>query len=214
MKTFKIYGVDYKLSETTNTPCDSYGFRNQLQDELPKGKLVGYVRMEDGSVIECYKKFNMAIILVPLLLLVLAGGCFVGYLYYFQPKDFALPGDIVKTGEDNNIVSYNGYMAVHNGNLTIQFTNGDYPCTVQVKGEGLESKPINLQPGEYLDVAPAQFNTEYGVIEATIVITTETSKQEFPVVVEVPDNLNPNDNIEGLEGYFKGEDIYGTTITE
>ena len=214
MKTFKIYNVAYPLAESTSEPYDCYGYKNQLVDDLPKGKMVGYVRMEDGSVVECYKKFNMAIILIPMLLAILTLIGIVIYLFYFQPKDVKLPGNIVKVGEDVNIVTYNGYMAVHDGNLSIKFTNGDYPCTVQVVGEGLESKPTNLGPGEYLETVPAQFVTEDGVIEATIVITTETSKQEFPVIVEVPDNLNGNDSLQGLEGYFEGEEIYGVQPVE
>ena len=214
MKTFKIYGIDYPLEETTSVPCDSYGFKNQLTDDLPRGKMVGYVHMEDGSVIECYKKFNIMIILLPILLVLLVGAVIFCYLWFFQPKDVELPGDIVKVGTDNNIVKYNGYMAVKDGSLSIKFTNGDYPCTVQVVGEGLESKPTTLEPGQYLESVPAQFTTEYGVIEANIIITTDTSKQEFPVVVEVPDNLNGNDNREGLEGYFEGEEIYVLPATE
>lgn len=214
MKTFKIYGVNYPLEESSSEPCDCYGFRNQLVDDVPGGKLVGYVRMEDGSVVECYKKFNILTILIPIIIALLAIAGIVVFLLFFQPKDVKLPGNIVKVGDDKNVVTYNGYMGIADGSLSIKFTNGNYPCTVQVKGEGFESKPVSLQPGEYLESVPAQFVTEDGVIEATIVIQTDTSTQEFPVIVEIPDNLNDNDSVEGLEGYFEKEEIYVVPAVE
>ncbi|MCM1234398.1 MAG: hypothetical protein NC489_30220 [Ruminococcus flavefaciens] len=209
MQSFKIYGTKYTLNPTSKVPADTYAIKGQLADDQPKGKLVGYVTMEDGSVVECYKKKKLFLILIPIILLIvgLAGGAV--YLFLIQPKDVVILGDIIKIGSDNNIVTYNGFPSVRDGQLSIQFTNGDYPATIQIEGDGVKSKTIQVMPAEFVDFVPCEFTTEEGVVEATITIKTETSTQAFPIIVEIPDNLNANDKLNGLEGYWNGEQIYG-----
>lgn len=209
MKNYKIYGAPYPLMPTTTEPPDGYSIKGELLDEPPKGKIIGYVTTADGSVIECYKKFPVVLMLLPLLLLLLGGGGFVAYLMFFQPKDVAFMGDIIKVGSDNNIVTYNGFPSIREGAASIQFTNGDYPATIKLEGKGIKSKTINVEPAQFVDSIPCEFTTDEGVVEATFTIQTETSTQSFPIVIEIPDNLNGNDNMEGLEGFWSGEQIYG-----
>lgn len=209
MKTFKIYGEKYKLKDHTKEPCITYAFKNQLTDDKPKGKMVGYVVMEDGSVVECYKRFNIWIILIPLLLLILGAGALFAYLFYFQPKDIVILGNRIQLQEDNLIVTYNGFPSVRSNEISVQFQNGSYPAKIKVEGEGIETSVINVEPDAFVNTIPCKFTTEEGVVEATFTIVTETSEQSFPIVVEIPENLNANDAESGLEGFWKGETVYG-----
>ena len=209
MKTFKIYGEKYVLKEHTKEPCITYAFRNQLTDDKPKGKVVGYVVMDDGSVVECYKKFNPLVIIIPLLLIFLGAGGFFAYLFFMQPKDIEILGNRIQLQEDNLVVTYNGFPSVRSNEISVQFQNGSYPAKIKVEGEGIETTVINVEPDAYVDTIPCKFTTTNGVVEAKFTIVTETSEQSFPIVVEIPDNLNPNETESGLEGFWKGETIYG-----
>ena len=209
MKTFKIYGEKYELLKSTAEPCITYAFRNELVDDMPKGKCVGYVIMDDGSVVECYKKFNIWVILIPLLLIALGVGAFFVYLFYFQPKDIKILGTTIQLQEDNLVVTYNGFPSIKDNEVSVQFQNGSYPAKIILEGEGIETHTINVAPDAYVDSIPCRFTTDEGIVEATFTIITETSEQSFPVVVEIPSNLNGNETESDLEGYWKGEAVYG-----
>lgn len=209
MKTFKIYGQKYPLQSTTSEPYIAYAVKNELVDDPPKGKVVGYVKMEDGSVIECYKRFNIWIILLPIILALLVGvGVFI-YLMFFQEKDVVIFGAPVKQGVDNLIVTYNGYPAIRDNKLSINYQNGSLPARILVEGEGIETQVTNVNPDDYVGELPCKFTTDEGVVSATITIETATSKQTFPIAIEIPDNLNGNEAESGLEGFWHGEEIYG-----
>lgn len=215
MKTYKIYDAVYPLDETSSVVPDAYAIKGELVDDPPKGRKVGYVTMRDGSTIECYTRFNKMIVVIPIVIAVLAAACVFIYLYFLQPKDVVVgTGDdsfILKKGSDNNVVTYNGFMALRNNSISVDFTNGDYACTIQVVGDGINSNPVTVQPNEYVASVPATFTTTSGVVNANIVITTDTSTSTEQVVVEIPDN-NTEDSVDtGLEGYWKGEYIYGTS---
>ena len=208
MKSFKIYGEAYPLEATTNVAPDAFGYKGDLVDDKPKGKRIGYVKMRDGSVIECYKKFNIAGVLIPIIILALVGiGLFV-YLYFGQPKDISISGLPIKIGEDNNIVQYNGFMAVTDNSVDINFQNGSYPCTIQLFGEGIECNSISVGADEFVTSIPVTFTTTDGVVNATLTIITDTSTTSNSVVIEIPDN-NTDDSAEGLDGAWEGEYIYG-----
>lgn len=210
MKAYKIYGEPYPLQPNTSEPADSYAIRGKLVDEQPKGKVIGYVQMEDGSIVECYKKSRaLLIILIVVLLALLVGGGILVYLLFVQKKDVAILGNIVKVGSDNNVVTYNGVPSVVDGKVSIQFTNGDYPAAIQVVGEGVQSDVVQLEPAQFINDIPCKFTTEEGVVEALVRIKTETSTQEFPIVIEIPENFNSNDIYPGQEGFWSGEQIYG-----
>lgn len=209
MKRYKIYGDSYELRDSVSVAIDGYAYKGNLTDEVPKGKSIGYVEMADGSIIECYKSFNIAVILVPLFLLTLAGVGIFFYLMYGQPKDVvSSSGAEIKTGVDNNIVSYNGFSAVRDGELLIDFQNGDYYAQIQITGDGIESTVINVEPGAYIPSIPVTFTATSGLIDASINIHTETSTTSNAIVVEIPEN-NTEDSPSGLEGNWKGEYIYG-----
>ena len=212
MKTYKIYGDVYQVSDTTSEAPDAYAFRGELCDDKPSGRKVGYVTMQDGSVIECYTKMNPIIIIIPVLLIVCSIAAIVVYLLFFQPKDVNVSDLIVKQGDDRNVVSYNGFMTISNDELSVNFQNGDYAATVTVTGEGIECDPFTEQPGEFVYSIPVTYTTESGLVQADITISTETSSDTQQVVVEIPENNTPNSPESGLEGYWKGEFVYGTTI--
>lgn len=215
MKTYKIYSAVYPLDETTSVAPDAYAIKGELVDDPPKGKKVGYVTMRDGSIIECYTKFNPLVVIIPLAIIAIAAASLFVYFYFFQPKDVVVGEDdsfIIKQGTDNNVVTYNGFMALRNGSLSVDFTNGDYPCTISVSGNSIDCDPVTVQPGEHVDSIPATYNTESGVVNATLTITTDTSTTDENVVIEIPDNNTEDSDDTGLEGYWKGEYIYGTSV--
>ncbi len=214
MKTFKIYNTPYELEPTSSKVPDAYGFRNMLVDDRPKGKLVGYVEMEDGSTIECYKKFNPLLVVIPIAVLLLIAVVILVYLIFLQPKDVKLgSGNLfVKQGADNEVISYNGFMQLTEDAVHIGFQNGDLPATVSVYGEGIAVNPVSVEPNEYVAQIPATFTTDQGVVQAKIKITTETSEAEYDVVVEIPDNDTDNSTESPLEGYWKGEQVFGPNV--
>lgn len=213
MKTYKIYGEKFELQSSIPDPPDAYAYKGVIYDDPPKGRVVGYVYTRDGSPIECYKKFNSLIILIPILIIALAAGGIYAYLMLGQPKDVVLKdGFTVKQGVDHNIVSYNGFMSITNGEISVCFQNGSEEATISVKGDGILVEEYIVAPNEYVPSIPASFTTDEGLVNAVITIETPTSSTEEAVVVEVPENNTPDSSNEGLEGYWKGEYIYGPIV--
>lgn len=213
MKRFKIYSDKYELMDTFPDAPDAYAFRGRLVDERPKGRKVGYVIMEDDSVIECYEKFNPLLVVVPVSVVVIASAAVTAYFLFGQPKDVnGFGGLLVKQGDDRNVVSYNGFMAIEEGNLSVCFQNGDEPASIGIVADGITVESISIEPGEYVASVPATFTTESGLVNAKLVITTETSEVENDIVIEIPENNTPNCPESGLEGYWKGEQVYGSEV--
>ena len=213
MKMYKIYGDAYELESTSSSAPDAFSVKGNLQDEIPKGKLIGYVTMNDGSVVACYKKFNIIVPITILLLLIFIGA---GVYYYLTNvnKQVITIGDIKISGAtENDIIQYNGFMALRDNKINVNFTNGDYPCTIQIKGDGISCDPYNCEPGEYVESIPATYSADSGVVYAEIIITTETSTQTNAVTVEIPENNTAN-SPDGLDGYWKGEYIYGPELSQ
>lgn len=216
-KQFKVYGKNYELSPSTPNPPDAYGFKNEvIDDPPPKGsKCVGYIQMEDGSTIQCYTKFNKGIILIPILILLVLAAVAWFSLFKVEKKDVNVAdGLIVKTGDDTNVVSYNGFMSINDGSADIYFQNGDQRATVTLTGEGIECAPVTVEPNETLENLPIVYKTEDGLVNATLTITTDTSTMEQQVMIEIPENNTANSPDEGLDGYWKGEAVYGTNPSD
>lgn len=214
MKYFKIYGEKYELTSVADAPPDAYGYRNDLVDDIPKGaKTVGYVKMEDGSVIECLSKFNPAVIIAPLILTVAVAGGAAGYFLFFQEKDVAIPapgGEVtVKEGVDTDMVSYNGFTELSEDTIDIQFQNGSEEATIVIIGEGINCEPVTVAPNELVPEIPATFNTKKGLVQAKLNIKTATSESEQNIIVEIPDNDTPSSSGQGMDGYWRGEAVYG-----
>lgn len=211
MKYFKIYDTKYELhEESSQGEEDAYGYKNEIVYEEPDGEYVGFVEMEDESIIACYKSFNpIPVICISLgsIFAIVAG--ILLYVFVLQPKDVYMGGTPVKVGDDANSVSYNGFMALRDGNLTVDFQNGKLPCTIQVIGDGIKSDPVNVEAEEYVATVPTEFETEDAVINGKIKITTESSESEVEVVIEIPQNNTPNSTEASMEGYWDGEYIYG-----
>lgn len=213
-KSFKLYGTNYELSPTSSVPADCYGYKGAMVDDVPKGaKMVGYITTKDSSVVECYKKFNKLIVVIPIVLVALIVGAIVLYYMKFQKKDVEIfNGLLVKTGDDTNVVSYNGFMSVFNGSVDITFTNGDTPATIYLVGEGITCEPVTLEPGETLDELPITYDTDEGLVQVELVIKTETSETKQNVLIEVPENNTPNSPDKGLDGFWRGEAVYGIDV--
>jgi len=212
VKSFKIYGIPYQLEPSSSVPPDAYGYKGTIVDSVPKGKSVGFIKMRDGSIIECFKSFNLAFIFVPVIIVLFTAGSIFTYLRYFQSKDATVGDLIIKQGNDNNIVSYNGFMGIHDNTVSVQFQNGDYPCTIELKGDGITCSPITLEPGEFIATLPIEYTTDKGIVYAELHITTDTSSSVQNVVIEIPNNNTPDSPDTGLEGYWKGEYIYGSDL--
>lgn len=214
MKKYKIYGEAYPVQASSSKPADAFAYGGELVDEVPKGKVLGYVEMEDGSIIEVHNKTNLKPLLIIIILAVLIAIGALVYLLFFQDKDVKLAGTIIKQGVDNDVVHYDGFMTLNDNGLRVSFDNGDLPAQIIVQGDGVKSQQISVEPGTFIDYIPCEFTTEEGVVEATLTIMTATSKQTFNVVVEIPANNNANDTNEGFTGLFDGEAIYGLPESE
>lgn len=219
--TYKIYGEEYEVMPASTEAPDAYAVKGELVDEKPNGKFLGFVKMEDGSTIACFKKSNPLLFVIPVGLVALVGVCIGVYFMFLQPKDVVIDrGDgetpvSVKTGDDNNVISYNGFMSVHSdGQLGVGFTNGDYECTLTIEGDGIETTTYTIAPGEYVDTIPVTYTTEEGLVTAKLTVTTATSTTTNDVVIEIPENNTPNSPDITLEGYWRGEYIYGTQPVE
>ncbi len=214
MKNYKIDGDSYELLDRVKEAPDAYSKRGKLLDDPPKGKCIGYVIMEDGSCIKCFKSFNPLIIIIPLLILLLGAGAFLLYVFVLQPKDFVIPGSEVtlKEGEDQTIIRYNGFTSVTDGNLDLNFQNGAEECTITITGDGIEDVEYVCAPNTTTEFIPVTVNTDKGLIIATMTLTTATSTTTQEIAIEVPENYTPNSNDGSLDGYWKGEYIYGIPV--
>ena len=105
-------------------------------------------------------------------------------------------------------------MTLDDSGLRVSFQNGEIPAQIIVQGDGVQSQQVSVEPGQFIDYIPCKFSTKNGVVEAQITIMTETSKQDYNVVVEIPANNNGNDNQDGLTGLFDGEVVYGVSGSE
>lgn len=211
MKHFKIYDTSYELVDEAEdyVEDEAFGYKNEVVYERPRGKSVGYVTMEDGSTVECFKSFNIAVVIIPLAVVLVAIIGILIYMFVLQPKDVYVGDTPVRVCDDANSVSYNGFMALRDGSLTVDFQNGGLPCTIQVIGDGISSDKVSVAAGEYVATVPATFDTDDAVINGKIAITTETSNSEVEVVIEVPENNTPNSTESSMDGFWDGEYIYG-----
>lgn len=210
MSTFKIYGESHELTAQPSAPVECYAIKDEIVYEVPKGKLVGYTTLDDGTVVACYKKSKIWVPILVLLLVLLFLGAGAIWLFVLQPKDVEFMGTKVKQGEDNNVVSYEGFMTLQGDQLTVDFTNGDYPARITVQGDGIETETVTVEPNQHITTIGVKKTTNDALQQANIIIETETSRQEFPIMVEAPEFLNENDTLEGMSGFFHGEEIYGS----
>lgn len=214
MKAYKIYGVNYKLKQKPMGDIDAFAYKGQIVDNMPKTKILGYVKMEDGSIVQCHDTTNLLIIILPIVALLVIGG--IGIAVYFllhadDPPELELDeitGERITTEGYNNVCAYQGFMTVNDQELNIEFQNGDYPATVVVEGEGIETKTTQVPAKGYLATIPIHVTTKDAVVSANITIKTSTSSASYPVVVEIPKNNNGNDSNEGLSGAWSREDVY------
>lgn len=207
MKTYKIYGTSYELVDAPDEPCDSYAVKGELVDDPPeKGKLVGYVEMEDGSFVECYKgKSKLPLILSILLILAIAGGVTYYFLFLYKPQPVAIGGTMLQTEVEKNIITFNGIMSANNEQLDVRFVNGDYAATIEVTGEGIETGAIDVEPNTSVTYIPVTVKTDENAVEVQVNIKSNGVTSSFNAIVEIPDNQNEYDDAEGLNGYFSKE---------
>lgn len=211
MKTYKIDGEPYELLGAVSEAPDAYSKRGKILDDPPKGKRIGFVIMDDGSCIECYKSFNPLIIIIPLLIILLGVGGFLTYVFLFQDKDYTIPGSevVIKEGTDQNIIKYNGFTSAEDGKLDLNFQNGSEECTITITGEGIEDVEYVAAPYSTTEFIPITVDTDEGLIVATMTLTTATSTVTNEIAIEVPENYTPDSNTGSLDGYWEGEYIYG-----
>lgn len=206
MKTYKIYGTSYPLSPTSDTPCDSYAYKGELLDDPPaKGKSLGFIEMDDGSVVECYKgKSKLPLILgIIVLLAAIAGAAY--YFLVIRKPEVAIGGTMLSTSVEKDIITFNGIMAASDGQLDVRFVNGDYPATIEVSGEGIKTDVVSVAEGEAVTYIPVTVDTKENAVEVHVRITSNGTTSAFNAIVEIPDNMNEYDTSEGLNGYFSKE---------
>lgn len=206
MKQYKIYGQKYPLTDYSNAPIDSYAYKGELVDEEPSGKHLGFVTMEDGSIVSCYKGRNVVLPVlasVSVLALLVGVGAFVAPMIFKEP-DVVIGGTMLQTEVNNNVVTFNGIMKCSDGMVDVRFVNGDTPATIQITGEGIESEVITLEPGQEVEQIPVTLSTSSSVVKAKVSITSNGSTSDFDTVIEVPDNGTVYDP-EGVTGFFDKE---------
>lgn len=217
MKKYKIDGEVYELQENVGEAPDAYSKKGKLLDDAPKGKFIGFVIMDDGSVIECYKSFNWLIAIIPLLLIILGVAGFLVYVFFFQDKDYTIPGSevVIKEGEDQNIITYNGFTSISPDNgLDLNFQNGSEECKITITGEGIEDVEYMAAPYSFTEFIPIKYTTDEGLVVATMTLTTATSTVTNEIAIEIPENYTPDSVTESLDGYWEGEYIYGVPATQ
>lgn len=210
-KKYKVYNETYVLEKESEEAPSMYALNNELYDEPPGGKFVGYITLEDDSVVQCFRKINPLKILMPVIIVFLIVAGIGAYFMFFQPKDVSIGGMPIKEGNDEDVVSYNGFMSYSEDLVDIYFTNGDVVAQICIKGDGVKCDPITVQPNETVDVIPVTCDTDKSLVNAVLVIKTPTSTYEQPVVIEVPENETLNSPESGLDNYWRGETIYGQT---
>lgn len=204
MKKFKIYDTAYELEDSPSGPAEAFGYRNEFVDEVPKGaRSVGYVTIDDGSVVECFQKKSILPIVISLVLLVVGG--VVALFLLYQKDDIAIGGVTLKTNVDKNVITFNGIMKAEAGMCEINFVNGEYESTLEVIGEGVSVAPMTLEPGQAVPEVPITVDTEDSVVEVLIRVTSVNDVAEFNALVEIPENNNQYDTSEGVHGYFEKE---------
>lgn len=203
MKKYKLDGVHYELDSSSVEAADGFALNGKMCGEKPtKGKCVGYVRMDEGSCIECYKSFNPLKIVIPLLLLLISVGATITFLLLNQEQDIAIGGTMLRTSVDENIVVFNGLMTYKDNQIDLRFTNGEYETKITVKGDGITTTETTLPPGESMYYMPITIDTNENVVSAIVTFDTATSTAEFPVLIEVTDNMNGSS---GVSTYFAEE---------
>lgn len=213
MKQYKIYGTPYQLLDFVDEGIDSYALSGDLVDDEPKGKPLGYVVMEDGSVVACYKKRSKVL---PILLILIAVTGIAAIVYFFVlpmfKKEVAIGGTMLQTDVGTNMVTFNGIMSASNGQIDVRFVNGNEPATVQVTGEGVATEEITVDPGDSLEYIPVTISTDSSVAEVTVNINSNGTLSTFNALVEIPDNNTDYDPTEGLNSYFEKEMVVDEPI--
>lgn len=206
MKQYKIYGTAYELMDMTDEAIDSYAISGELVDDEPNGKFLGYVELEDGSIVSCYKKKNL---LLPIFGLIILLGAAAAAVYFFVlpmfEKEVAIGGTMLQTDVGTNVVTFNGIMRASDGNIDIRFINGNEPATIQITGEGVLTEIVSVEPGESVEYIPVVVETADSVAEVTVNINSNGTMSTFNALVEIPDNNTDYDPTEGLNSYFEKE---------
>ena len=206
MITYTIYGTQYQIVDVDG-PIDGYAYKGEFVDDQPsKGKLVGTVMMEDGSVIECYKgSFPLIPVIIGVVAIVILA--VVAYFLFFRKSDEPITGTFLSAKVDKNVVTFNGVMSARDGVCSIGFVNGDTEAIVEITGEDLSSEQVTLAPGEVLQDISIFTDSKEGVVSANLKVTCGDKSENFPVLVELPDNNNNYENTDEVHGVFSGEVI-------
>lgn len=212
MSKFKIYGVPYELAPEADGPIDSYGYGGELVDDEPKGKCVGYVTMEDGSVVACYRSINILLIILPLVVLVATAVFAVIFILPILHKDVTTGGTMLEIDVGKNVVTFNGIMEADSDELDVRFLNGDEHATITVEGDGVVTEEVQVEPNEFIEKIPVTVTSSDSVVEVKVRIKSNETINEFNALVEIPANGTPYDPNSGLNGYFSKELILDETI--
>lgn len=151
-----------------------------------KAKLIGYVTMRDGSLIECYYKFNVFPYACALLVIMVAV-VLATILYVVNSKQDIFFGDKpIKVGDDFDLVQFNEFMQYnpYASKVDIYFKNGDLPVTIQLVGDGIESEPIEVEAGQTISTVNVRYTGKEQIVNAKLIIISETSRSEQDVTIK------------------------------
>lgn len=206
MHKVKLYGESYDLENESDSPVDMYYYKGELVDDEPeKGRYIGNITLDDGTLVGCYKaRSKLPVILIILVTILGVAGGLLYYFLFYHP-DVAIGGTMLEVDVDKNVITFNGIPALQGDTVDIRFVNGELPATVEIVGEGVTSEVLQLEPYEAVVDMPVSVSTQDNVVEATVRVTSGTAVSEFPIILEIPDNNNDYSTMDGVNGYFDKE---------
>lgn len=207
MKTYKLYGEKHVLCATPSGELVGYAINGDVVDERPTSKFLGYINLDDGTSVECYKGFpNLIPALIAVICLIIVTLIAIAVVLITWP-DPAIGGTILQTKQANNVVTFNGIPSLDTdtGTMDLRFNNGEEVAQIMVYGEDIECDPIVLQPRESIYDFPVKTTTTESVVEARLKIKTGSTEKEYSILIEIPNNMNGDTT--GVGGFFDNEVI-------
>lgn len=209
MKTYKLYGTKYALDKDIRGAVpDCFALNGNISYDKPeKGKCVGYVIMEEDSVVECYKTKNIIPFILIALVVVAAGGYFAFNSWVNSRCDDIMIGTLVSEKVGGTSVVFNGIMSYDaSGAVDIRYVNGSDDVTLTLSGDGIEPTSVTVKAGEIVQSIPCTFTGDSNVVAATLTIDNAVQQSSFNVLIEKEDLTGTEP--QGLRGYFDNEVLF------
>lgn len=193
MKTVTIYGVKYPVVQGVTDVPDMYYYDKELHEEpLDTKQPKLFCMMEDDTLVGVYTNHTIYIIIaiIAVVTALIVGGI---YLYNYLNKPQPLGGTMIKTDTfSNDVVMFNAMPQCNGKEIDIRFTNGKTPATISIKGDEIITQTVTVEAGGTLATIPAKVKDGVTATEAVLSVAADGVTQDYPILIEVPANLNRN----------------------